>query len=94
MLVYALQALVILMVLAILLVSAAAVTKLMAINISSSRNIVWSQSDMVSRIDAAMLVSTSLDHLSHGVQKAAAFAMQVGPVASWQAAIVACDACQ
>lgn len=53
----ALQVVVILMVLAILLVSAAAVTKLMAINISASRNIVWSQADMTNRIDTAMLVS-------------------------------------
>jgi hypothetical protein len=44
-------------VLAILLLSATAVTKLMAINISSTRNIVWSNDLMQQKIDAAMQVS-------------------------------------
>lgn len=49
-----------LFVLAILLVSAAAVTKLMAINISSARNIIWSTDDMIGNINTAMQVRT--DH--------------------------------
>jgi hypothetical protein len=52
-----LQAIVRLAVLAILLISAAAVTKLMAINISSTRNIVWSQITMKENIEYAMQVS-------------------------------------
>lgn len=53
------QALVMLMVFAILLISAAAVTKLMAINISASRNLIWSDGQMVDMINVAMQVSTS-----------------------------------
>jgi hypothetical protein len=51
-----LQAIVRLAVLAILLISAAAVTKLMAINISSTRNIVWSSDVMQQKIATAMQV--------------------------------------
>jgi hypothetical protein len=54
------QAIVRLAVLAILLISAAAVTKLMAINISSTRNIVWSSDIMQQKINAAMQVRLPL----------------------------------
>lgn len=57
---FLLQAIVRLAVLAILLISAAAVTKLMAINISSTRNIGWSNDLMQQKIAAAMQVSLSV----------------------------------
>ncbi|KAF6256543.1 hypothetical protein COO60DRAFT_95334 [Scenedesmus sp. NREL 46B-D3] len=57
---YTRMAIVRLAVLAILLVSAAAVTKLMAINISSTRNIVWSSDVMQQKITAAMQACAAL----------------------------------
>jgi hypothetical protein len=76
-----LQAIVRLAVLAILLISAAAVTKLMAIKISSTRNIVWSSDIMQQKINAAMQVRLKPACCMHEMVQSA-FILQVR-LAEW-----------